>query len=109
MPDAGIIGHPPTLSQEHSWFRRRQKMFRHVIRGSLSLVSVPDRYRLPFPQRSRQWLFAAWGGLKPAPESRLRYPSSSIQRRKPDGPSFGTHDPLILHDGKGFGDDTRLL
>src|SRR4051812_26349189 len=74
MPDAGIIGHPPTLSQEHSWFRRRQKMFRHVIRGSLSLVSVPDRYRLPFPQRSRQWLFAAWGGLKPAPESRLRYP-----------------------------------
>src|SRR3954451_19966008 len=34
MPDAGwaIIGHPPTLSQERSWFRRRQKMFRHVIR-----------------------------------------------------------------------------
>src|SRR3954470_20154055 len=27
MPDAGIIGHPPTLSQERSWFRRRQKMF----------------------------------------------------------------------------------
>src|SRR3954447_21119098 len=38
MPDAGIIGHPPTLSQERSWFRRRQKMFRHVISGSLSLV-----------------------------------------------------------------------
>src|SRR3954470_5139930 len=42
MPDAGwaIIGHPPTLSQERSWFRRRQKMFRHVISGSLTLVSV---------------------------------------------------------------------
>src|SRR3954462_8692725 len=28
MPDAGwaIIGHFPTLSQERSWFRRRQKM-----------------------------------------------------------------------------------
>src|SRR4051812_3018708 len=40
-----------------------------------------------FRQRSRQWLLtdAAWGGLKPAPESRLRYPSSSIQLRKPDG------------------------
>ena len=51
-----------------SWCRL--KMFRHVIRGSLTLVSVPDRYL--FPQRSRQRLFAAWGGLKPAPESRLR-------------------------------------
>src|SRR3954470_19278499 len=39
MPDAGIIGHPPTLSQERSWFRRRQGTFRHVIRGSLPLVS----------------------------------------------------------------------
>src|SRR4051812_3018706 len=40
MPDAGIIGHFPTLSQERSWFRRRQGTFRHVIRGSLTLVSV---------------------------------------------------------------------
>src|SRR4051812_37646308 len=40
MPDAGIIGHLPTLSQERSWFRRRQGTFRHVIRGSLPLVSV---------------------------------------------------------------------
>src|SRR4051812_35433556 len=40
MPDAGIIGHPPTLSQERSWFRRRQGTFRHVISGSLTLVSV---------------------------------------------------------------------
>src|SRR3954466_14248370 len=40
MPDAGIIGHLPTLSQERSWFRRRQGTFRHVIRGSLTLVSV---------------------------------------------------------------------
>src|SRR4051794_15382613 len=38
MPDAGIIGHFPTLSQERSWCR--QKMFRHVISGSLTLVSV---------------------------------------------------------------------
>src|SRR3954454_20607791 len=41
-----------------------------------------------FPQRSRQRLLtdAAWGGLKPAPEGRLRRacPSSSIQLRKPD-------------------------
>jgi hypothetical protein len=36
---------------------------------------------------------AAWGGLKPAPESRLRRacPSSSIQLRKPFGLAFVTH------------------
>src|SRR3954447_579540 len=42
MPDAGIIGHPQPCPRRgtRSWFRRRQKMFRHVIRGSLTLVSV---------------------------------------------------------------------
>src|SRR3954453_3326874 len=58
-----------------------------------------------FPQRSRQWLLtdAAWGGLKPAPESRLRSacPSSSIQLRKPDGLAFVTHGPFIFFDQMG--------
>src|SRR4051812_6704489 len=104
MPDAGwaIIGHPPTLSQErdpllvstspenvstrHQWFAPARLRDPHLT-GIACL----------FPQRSRQWLLtdAAWGGLKPAPESRLRraYPSSSIQLRKPDGLAFVTHDP----------------
>src|SRR4029453_7085927 len=118
MPDAGIIGHPPTLSQErdpllvstspenvstrHQWFAHARLRDPHLT-GIACL----------FPQRSRQRLLtdAAWGGLKPAPESRLRraYPSSSIQLRKPDGLAFVTHGPLILHDSKGFGDHTRLL
>src|SRR4051812_27309542 len=107
MPDAGwaIIGHPPTLSQErdpllvstspenvstrHQWFAHARLRDPHLT-GIACL----------FPQRSRQWLLtdAAWGGLKPAPESRLRRacPSSSIQLRKPDGLAFVTHDPLIF-------------
>src|SRR4051794_23148775 len=107
MPDAGwaIIGHPPTLSQErdpllvstspenvstrHQWFARARLRDPHLT-GIACL----------FPQRSRQGLLtdAAWGGLKPAPESRLRraYPSSSIQLRKPDGLAFVTHHPLIF-------------
>src|SRR4051812_39398427 len=44
MPDAGwaIIGHPQPCPRREtrSWFRRRQGTFRHVIRGSLTLVSV---------------------------------------------------------------------
>src|SRR3954447_10533257 len=107
MPDAGwaIIGHPPTLSQErdqllvstspenvstrHQWFALARLRDPHLT-GIACL----------FPQRSRQWLLtdAAWGGLKPAPESRLRRacPSSSIQLRKPDGLAFVTHHPLIF-------------
>ena len=113
MPDAGIIGHPPTLSQErdpllvspenvstrHQWFAPARLRDPHLT-GITCL----------FPQRSRQRLLtdAAWGGLKPAPESRLRraYPSSSIQLRKPDGLAFVTHDPLIYYFamlGKRFG------
>jgi hypothetical protein len=51
--------------------------FRHVTSGSLSFVSLMHTWQglaLPFPQRSPQWLFttAAYGGLKPAPASRLR-------------------------------------
>ena len=77
MPDAGIIGHPPTLSQErdpllvspenvstrHQWFAPARLRDPHLT-GITCL----------FPQRSRQRLLtdAAWGGLKPAPESRLR-------------------------------------
>src|SRR3954463_603662 len=81
MPDAGwaIIGHPPTLSQErdpllvstspenvstrHQWFARARLRDPHLT-GITCL----------FRQRSRQRLLtdAAWRGLKPAPESRLR-------------------------------------
>jgi hypothetical protein len=107
MPDAGwaIIGHPPTLSQErdpllvstppenvstrHQWFAPARLRDPHLT-GITCL----------FRQRSRHRLLtdAAWGGLKPAPESRLRraYPSSSIQLRKPDGLAFVTHHPLIF-------------
>src|SRR3954447_20197687 len=89
MPDAGIIGHPPTLSQE------RDPLLVSTSPGNLSTRHqgfAHARLRDPhltgitclFPQRSRQRLLtdAAWGGLKPAPESRLRRacPSSSIAR-----------------------------
>ena len=115
MPDAGwaIIGHLPTLSQE------RDPLLVSTSPRNLSTRHqgvAHTRLRDPhltgitclFPQRSRQRLFAAWGGLKPAPESRLRraYPSSSIQLRKPDGLAFVTHDPLIYYFamlGKHFG------
>src|SRR3954470_9916329 len=50
--------------------------------------------RLLDTTRHRLLTDAAWGGLKPAPESRLRRacPSSSIQFRKPDGLAFVTQD-----------------
>src|SRR3954463_8002859 len=79
MPDAGIIGHLPTLSQE------RDPLLVSTSPGNLSTRHqgfAPARLRDPhltgiaglFRQRSRQRLLtdAAWGGLKPAPESRLR-------------------------------------
>ena len=52
-------------------------IFRHLINGSLTLISLIltwSRPAGPFPQRSPPWLLttAAWGGLKPAPVSRLR-------------------------------------
>ena len=58
--------------------------------GMLSAVLAQEGYTgpttaRPFPQRSPPWLLttAAWGALKPAPESRLRgaIPSSSVQLR----------------------------
>src|SRR3954471_6107763 len=113
MPDAGwaIIGHPPTLSQERDPLlvstspenvSTRHQGFAHARLRDPHLTGIAGL----FPQRSRQRLLtdAAWGGLKPAPESRLRRacPSFSIQLRKPDGLAFVTHDPLILYDGKGF-------
>ena len=108
MPDAGwaIIGHLPTLSQERDPLlvstspenvSTRHQWFAHARLRDPHLTGIAGL----FPQRSRQRLLtdAAWGGLKPAPESRLRraYPSSSIQLRKPDGLAFVTHDPLIFY------------
>src|SRR3954452_7947755 len=111
-------GTPPTLSQERDPLlvstspenvSTRHQWFAHARLRDPHLTGITCLFR----QRSRQWLLtdAAWRGLKPAPESRLRRacPSSSIQLRKPDGLAFVTHDPLILCDGKGFGDHTRLL
>ena len=108
MPDAGwaIIGHPPTLSQERDPLlvstslenvSTRHQWFAHARLRDPHLTGITCLFR----QRSRQWLLtdAAWRGLKPAPESRLRraYPSSSIQLRKPDGLAFVTHDPLMFY------------
>src|SRR4051795_8459975 len=100
MPDAGIIGHPPTLSQERDPLlvstspenvSTRHQWFAHARLRNPHLTGITCL----FPQRSRQRLLtdAAWGGLKPAPESRLRRacPSSSIQLRKPFGLAFVTH------------------
>ena len=102
MPDAGwaIIGHPPTLSQERDPLlvstspgnlSTRHQGFAHARLRDPHLTGITGL----FPQRSRQRLLtdAAWGGLKPAPESRLRRacPSSSIQLRKPFGLAFVTH------------------
>ena len=102
MPDAGwaIIGHLPTLSQERDPLlvstspgnlSTRHQGFAHARLRDPHLTGITCLFR----QRSRQWLLtdAAWRGLKPAPESRLRraYPSSSIQLRKPDGLAFVTH------------------
>ena len=54
----------PDISTPHQWFAYAHLLDPHLTRSSA----------MPFPQRSPQWLFtnAAWGGLKPAPESRLR-------------------------------------
>ena len=81
MPDAGwaIIGHPPTLSQERDPLlvstspenvSTRHQWFAHARLRDPHLTGIAGL----FPQRSRQRLLtdAAWGGLKPAPESRLR-------------------------------------
>ena len=81
MPDAGwaIIGHPPTLSQERDPLlvstspgnlSTRHQGFAHARLRDPHLTGITGL----FPQRSRQRLLtdAAWGGLKPAPESRLR-------------------------------------
>ena len=51
--------------------------FRHLIDGALALVSVLPPchdHAVPFPHRSRPWLFtsAAGGGLQPPPARRLR-------------------------------------
>jgi hypothetical protein len=81
MPDAGwaIIGHPPTLSQERDPLlvstspenvSTRHQWFAHARLRDPHLTGIAGLFR----QRSRQRLLtdAAWGGLKPAPESRLR-------------------------------------
>src|SRR4051812_1010376 len=81
MPDAGwaIIGHPPTLSQERDPLlvstspenvSTRHQGFAHARLRDPHLTGITCLFR----QRSRQWLLtdAAWRGLKPAPESRLR-------------------------------------
>src|SRR3954453_14256338 len=89
VPGALLVStSPENVSTRHQWFAPARLRDPH-------LTGIPCLFR----QRSRQWPFAAWRGLKPAPESRLRYPSSSIQLRNPDGLAFVTHDPLIFTSG----------
>src|SRR5271155_1980752 len=72
-------GRPPDLSRvnDFSPVSTSSIRFRHVISGLLALVSLSHTSRdqvPPFPQRSPPRLLtdAACGGLKPAPDGRLR-------------------------------------
>src|SRR4051795_3859030 len=102
MPDAGIIGHLPTLSQE------RDPLLVSTSPGNLSTRHqgfAPARLRDPhltgifsptltttaFDRCRLGWFEAC--SRKPTSKG---LPSSSIQLRKPDGLAFVTHDPRLL-------------
>ena len=81
MPDTAqaVSRFPLSLSwcRDSHQFWRRPIVFDTSSDGLLALVSLIhswSRLAGPFPQRSPPWLLttAAWGALKPAPESRLR-------------------------------------
>ena len=83
-PDFSRRYHPPSVAMSCAGSRR-------VTGGSLAVVflATPAESCSTFPQRSRPPLVltAAGGGLKPAPDRRLRrgLPSSSLQRAAAHG------------------------